>query len=79
MLNKTIRCNYLSKPLYKMDCVNENFTYFAEFREAFQLFDKDGDGRISSSEVGQVLHSIGVMVEAREIDEMVDEIDEDGE
>ena len=30
-----------------------------EFREAFCLFDKDGDGRITSHELGTVMHSLG--------------------
>ena len=32
----------------------------AEFREAFALFDKDGDGTISTKELGMVMNSLGI-------------------
>ncbi|XP_072858380.1 calmodulin-like [Pogona vitticeps] len=31
----------------------------AEYKEAFSLFDKDGDGKITTSELGTVLRSLG--------------------
>ena len=31
----------------------------AEFREAFSLFDKDGDGTITTKELGPVMQSLG--------------------
>jgi calmodulin len=31
----------------------------AEFREAFLLFDKDGDGTVTTKELGTVMRSLG--------------------
>ena len=32
----------------------------AEFKEAFSLFDKDGDGTITTKELGAVMTSLGM-------------------
>jgi len=34
-------------------------TYLTEFKEAFSLFDKDGDGTITTKELGTVMRSLG--------------------
>jgi calmodulin len=51
----------------------------AEFKEAFELFDRDGDGRITASELGIVMQSLGHSPTDVELQEMVREIDENGE
>uniref|UniRef100_J3N5U2 Calmodulin-like protein 1 n=1 Tax=Oryza brachyantha TaxID=4533 RepID=J3N5U2_ORYBR len=50
----------------------------AEFREAFSLFDKDGDGTITSKELGTVMGSLGQQPTEAELQEMVAEVDADG-
>ncbi|KAF0907267.1 hypothetical protein E2562_015769 [Oryza meyeriana var. granulata] len=50
----------------------------AEFREAFSLFDKDGDGTITSKELGTVMRSLGQEPTEEELREMVAEVDADG-
>lgn len=52
--------------------------YFAEFREAFRLFDKDGDGCITKEELGSVMRSLGQFARGEELKEMLLEIDMDG-
>ena len=51
---------------------------FAEFREAFRLFDKDGDGSITKEELGSVMRSLGQFARVEELREMLLEIDVDG-
>jgi calmodulin len=50
----------------------------AEFREAFNIFDKDGDGRITAKELGTVMRSLGQNPSEAELQDMVNEVDIDG-
>ncbi len=49
-----------------------------EFRDAFRLFDKDGDGAITTKEIGTVMRSLGQDPSEGELEEMVREVDVDG-
>lgn len=51
---------------------------WTEYREAFDLFDKDGDGSITTSELGVVMRSLGQEPTVKELENMIKEIDEDG-
>ncbi|VDO05777.1 unnamed protein product [Rodentolepis nana] len=50
----------------------------AEFRESFQLFDKNGDGVISMAELGSVMRSVGQYATDEELKKMIKEVDTDG-
>lgn len=50
-----------------------------EFREAFRLFDKDGDGSITKEELGSVMRSLGQFARVEELAEMLEEVDVDGD
>lgn len=50
-----------------------------EFREAFRLFDKDGDGSITKEELGSVMRSLGQFARGEELQDMLQEIDMDGD
>ena len=52
---------------------------FAEFKEAFSLFDKDGDGTITTKELGTVMRSLGQNPTEAELQDMINEVDADGE
>jgi len=58
----------------------EQFTeeQIAEFKEAFSLFDKDGDGCITTKELGTVMRSLGANPTEAELKEMIAEVDADG-
>merc|ERR1712222_232143 len=49
----------------------------AEFKEAFSLFDKDGDGQITTKELGTVMRSLGQNPSESELQDMINEVDAD--
>lgn len=50
-----------------------------EFKAAFDLFDTDGGGDISTKELGTVMRMLGQNPTKEELDEIIEEVDEDGE
>jgi calmodulin len=49
----------------------------SEFKEAFSLFDKDGDGQITTKELGTVMRSLGQNPTEAELRDMIREVDQD--
>ena len=49
-----------------------------EFKEAFTVFDKDGDGTITDKELGTVMRSLEQNPTEAELQEMISEVDSDG-
>ncbi|PHT38976.1 Calmodulin-3 [Capsicum baccatum] len=58
------------------DILNED--QIVEFQEAFNLFDKDGDGCISVEELATVIRSLDQNPTEEELQEMINEVDVDG-
>lgn len=52
--------------------------FSTEFKMAFSVFDRDGDGTITTSELADVLKNMGQNLTEEDIDEMINEVDEDG-
>lgn len=52
---------------------------FPEFKAAFDMFDTDGGGDISTKELGTVMRMLGQNPTREELDEIIEEVDEDGE
>ena len=49
-----------------------------EFKEAFILLDKDGDGTINTKELGTCMRSLGKNPTEEELQDMINEVDVDG-
>lgn len=50
----------------------------SQLREAFKLFDLDGNGTISCGELGTVMRSLGQNPTDQEIHDLIHEVDRDG-
>jgi len=50
----------------------------ASYKEAFSVFDKDGSGTVSTSELGEIMSALGQNLSAEELDAIIKEIDADG-
>ena len=48
----------------------------AEFREIFNLVDKDGQGSINKAELAELMETLGIKADPEEIDQMIAEIDQ---
>ncbi|KAK8567512.1 hypothetical protein V6N13_105476 [Hibiscus sabdariffa] len=54
-------------------------TQLREIEEVFKKFDVNGDGKISASELGSILKSLGQRPSDEELDNMIKEFDADGD
>ena len=54
-------------------------TFEEQVREAFHLIDHDGGGTISANELKQVMKNLGDNLSHREVEDMIREIDLDGD
>ncbi|KAK2497698.1 hypothetical protein MC885_012308 [Smutsia gigantea] len=51
----------------------------AEFKEAFSKFDKDGDGTITTQELGAVMQALGKDLPEAELKEIIGKVDTDAD
>ncbi|QBM88212.1 Ca2+-binding protein, EF-hand superfamily [Metschnikowia aff. pulcherrima] len=88
-LNAIVTSSSITNPLifllflYPSPSVNTNMPkadklseeQIAEFKEAFSLFDKDSDGKITTKELGTVMRSLGQNPSESELTDMINEVD----
>lgn len=60
----------------KMTTLSED--QISEHKEAFMLFDRRGDGKIDSSQLGEVLRSLGHNPTQAEVKKALNEVDPSG-
>ncbi|KAL1324027.1 hypothetical protein HN51_034216 [Arachis hypogaea] len=51
----------------------------AELQRVFQMFDRNGDGRISKKELNDSLEKLGIYIPDKELDQMIEKIDVNGD
>ncbi|KAF9870834.1 hypothetical protein CkaCkLH20_11733 [Colletotrichum karsti] len=74
-INVTLEANPAAEGLLIADSLTEE--QVSEFKEAFSLFDKDGDGQITTKELGTVMRSLGQNPSESELQDMINEVDAD--
>ncbi len=50
----------------------------AEFKEAFSLYDEDGDGNLTTKQLGTVMRALGQNPTEAELQEIINDVDADG-
>ena len=63
----------------EITCLTTIALLCSEYRDAFSLFDKRGDGKIDSDQVGDVLRALNLNPTEAEVKKIVQEIDPNGE
>ena len=58
---------------------NVFLTNLLEYRDAFALFDKRGDGKIDSDQIGDVLRALNLNPTEADVKKIVNEVDPNGE
>lgn len=60
--------------------VNEMKPFYpiTEYRDAFDVFDRDGNGKVSSDELGPLMRSLGANPKDEHLQDLINEVDYDG-
>ena len=68
----------LKKSQLHIDYSLHVFFFSKEIKEVFSCYDKDGDGTITTEELGTVMRSLGQNPTEAELQDMVNELDTNG-
>jgi calmodulin len=78
--NGTIDFNeFVNLMLRKKNDADEGADPEKELKEAFKIFDKDGNGFISAAELRHVMTNLGEKLTDEEVDQMIKEADTNGD
>ena len=70
-------CNQERRLLVSLLDMNISLDFILEMKEAFQLYDKSGDGFLDSKEMGELMRSLGRNPTEEEIYNIMAEVDVD--
>ena len=70
-LTKLLSRSWEKRPLFLL-------LFYLEWREAFCMFDKNGDDLISAGELGTVMRNLGFNPSEEDVRKMISDVDIDG-
>merc|ERR1711937_295627 len=73
----TKHCSKMLNPTLKAQ-LNLNDEQVREFKDAFDIFDEDNSGTVSTSELASVMRTLGQDIDEKEVGIMISEVDSDG-
>merc|ERR1712013_522460 len=73
----TKHCSKMLNPTLKAQ-LNLNDEQVREFKDAFDIFDEDVSGTVSTSELASVMRTLGQDIDEKEVGIMISEVDSDG-
>merc|ERR1739845_283124 len=73
----TKHCSKMLNPTLKAQ-LNLNDEQVREFKDAFDIFDEDNSGTVSTSELASVMKTLGQDIDEKEVGVMISEVDSDG-
>merc|ERR1711862_805722 len=78
LIKKLYNHHYITQQSIPMTSEQLTEEQISEFKEAFALFDKDGDVTITTKELGTVMRFLGQNPTEAELQDMINEVDADG-
>merc|ERR1712212_981816 len=74
---RTKHCTNMLNPTLKAQ-LGLNDEQIREFKDAFDIFDEDVSGTVSTGELASVMRTLGQNIDEKEVGVMISEVDSDG-